>query len=67
MKAFLKEEQIQLPYREAYRKKIIIGKIIISNSNKMQPLLIASKAWQAVPWFLKKRVLTRTKKQTKTN
>ena len=44
MKAFLKEEQIQLPYREAYRKKIIIGKIIISNSNKMEPLLKASKA-----------------------
>ena len=44
VKTFLKGEHIQLPKRKVYRKKIIIGKLIISNSNKMEPLLNASKA-----------------------
>ena len=49
VKTLLKGEQIQLPERKFYRKKTIIGKLIISNSNKMQPLLNASKAWQTIP------------------
>ena len=44
VKTLLKGEQIQLPERKFYRKKTIIGKLIISNSNKMQPLLNVSKA-----------------------
>ena len=50
------------------RKQLyIIGrKLIISNSNKMQPLLNASKAWQIIPAdSLKKR--EPSKKYTKTN
>ena len=33
--------------KNVYRKKAIIGGN--SNSNKMQPLLNASKAWQTIP------------------
>ena len=51
VKTFLKGEQIQLLYRKVYKKITIIGrKLIISNSNKMQSLLNATKALQTVPW-----------------
>ena len=35
--------------KNVYRKKAIIGGNSNSNSNKMQPLLNASKAWQTIP------------------
>ena len=56
VKTFLKGEQIQLLYRKVYKKITIIGrKLIISNSNKMQSLLNATKALQTFPgWFLGK-------------
>ena len=45
IKAFLKGEQIQLLQRKVYRKTTVIGrKFVVSNSNKTQPLLNASKA-----------------------
>ena len=47
VKTFLKGEQILLLLRKFYRK--IGRKLIISYSNKMQPLLNASKAEQANP------------------
>ena len=46
--------------------KIIERKLIISNSNKMQPLLNASKVWQAIPAGSLKNWET-SKKPTKTN
>ena len=50
IKTFLRGEQIQLLYRKVYRKTTIIGrKLNVSNSNKMQPLLNASKVWQTIP------------------
>ena len=54
VKTFLKGEQILLLLRKFYRK--IGRKLIISYSNKMQPLLNASKAQQAISaGSLKKR------------
>ena len=45
IKTFLKGEQIQLLQRNVYRKTTVIGrKFVVSNSNKTQPLLNASKA-----------------------
>ena len=63
VKTFLKGEQILLLIREFYRK--IRRTLIISYSNKMLPLLNASKAYQAIPTgSLKKR--QPSKKHTKT-
>ena len=43
-KKILKCEQIQLHSRKVHRKKKIMGrKLIICNSNKMQPLIKVSK------------------------